>query len=865
VTVTPPFPTAEQAPSSTTSPRPVGRLGLSLAGGGFRASLFHLGVLRRLAELDVLRRVEVLSTVSGGSITGALYVVLLKKYLEDPGRVAERDTDDGRLVGLPRKQYEALLDELEGILVAGVQKNLRTRVIMNPLGVLGVMLTGDSLGRRMARLYERHLFSRALVGLNVTPPSRWRPAWLWPGQIRLRDLVMEPAGEKIREGIAAFNARQRAGGGSAVTRIAINATSLNSGGRFSFSAVEIGDWYLGYFRESEFDLLLARKALLALDDAALAAVARGGDPPAQAGPQAGDRAYAWSPGEAADAAALVLHRRGNGADGGDAGAGGPSRWDPLYAVPDFPGQLEDAAFGLLRPAKVAAWYLRVGARREPAVMGGRTPAQHAAALWVALRNADPDLESLLRGRGEEDGEFEGLVADYVLELYYQRSAERVSANIAEDWGDIRVGHAVGASACFPPVFPPFLLFGLYDDLHVPRLGLTDGRVYDNMGVTALIDEGCTEIIASDTGGLFRTTPASTNGHVGLALRVPDLLMRTLGGVQRSGLRERRRVSRTLADLASSGDEAEPTPLQKEAAAFREQRALDELVYFHIASARVEPADPRASEAAVPALKDIGIAAQDVASLRTDLDGFGDVEVTALVNHGYDTADRYMRRYAPAMVDASAARLAPRMPRAFTGDNASPRRSALILRVGASRFFRALKLRAAVAWSFSVAAAVAVVNDAFGWLNSIAGIIPGVAATATGARVLIPALLALGAVWLLWSVGRRPAAGAGRGRDRPGLRRVRTALKWARALRGNLLWPLLALPAVIAAAVSALATISWLFFHLPFMRATRLEVVVGRVGVGAGVDGAAAAPGGAAELPTSVAPESMQREEDPDVP
>jgi hypothetical protein len=41
------------------------KIGLALSGGGFRASFFHLGVLRRLAELGLLRRVAVLSTVSG--------------------------------------------------------------------------------------------------------------------------------------------------------------------------------------------------------------------------------------------------------------------------------------------------------------------------------------------------------------------------------------------------------------------------------------------------------------------------------------------------------------------------------------------------------------------------------------------------------------------------------------------------------------------------------------------------------------------------------------------------------------------------------------------------------------------------------
>ncbi|MGV8038552.1 MAG: patatin-like phospholipase family protein [Thermoanaerobaculaceae bacterium] len=44
------------------------RLALCLSGGGFRASVFHLGVLRRLWELGILGRVTTLSSVSGGSI-----------------------------------------------------------------------------------------------------------------------------------------------------------------------------------------------------------------------------------------------------------------------------------------------------------------------------------------------------------------------------------------------------------------------------------------------------------------------------------------------------------------------------------------------------------------------------------------------------------------------------------------------------------------------------------------------------------------------------------------------------------------------------------------------------------------------------
>lgn len=49
------------------------RVGLALSGGGFRAAVFHAGVLQALEDLGV--RVESLSTVSGGSIIGAYYAV----------------------------------------------------------------------------------------------------------------------------------------------------------------------------------------------------------------------------------------------------------------------------------------------------------------------------------------------------------------------------------------------------------------------------------------------------------------------------------------------------------------------------------------------------------------------------------------------------------------------------------------------------------------------------------------------------------------------------------------------------------------------------------------------------------------------
>ncbi|MDX6256630.1 MAG: hypothetical protein QOJ11_2964 [Frankiales bacterium] len=46
-------------------------VGLCLSGGGYRAMLFHIGCLRRLAELGWLPRLDFVSSVSGGSITAA--------------------------------------------------------------------------------------------------------------------------------------------------------------------------------------------------------------------------------------------------------------------------------------------------------------------------------------------------------------------------------------------------------------------------------------------------------------------------------------------------------------------------------------------------------------------------------------------------------------------------------------------------------------------------------------------------------------------------------------------------------------------------------------------------------------------------
>jgi NTE family protein len=50
-------------------PKP--RIGICLSGGGFRAAFYALGVLRYLAEAELLESVVAISAVSGGSIAAA--------------------------------------------------------------------------------------------------------------------------------------------------------------------------------------------------------------------------------------------------------------------------------------------------------------------------------------------------------------------------------------------------------------------------------------------------------------------------------------------------------------------------------------------------------------------------------------------------------------------------------------------------------------------------------------------------------------------------------------------------------------------------------------------------------------------------
>ena len=85
-------------------------IGLALSGGGFRAAAFHLGVLKRLEELGVLPQICRVSTVSGGSLTGALYALKCQQHGNGaPGAYSvEALISDMRSLLTSRFRYRAL-------------------------------------------------------------------------------------------------------------------------------------------------------------------------------------------------------------------------------------------------------------------------------------------------------------------------------------------------------------------------------------------------------------------------------------------------------------------------------------------------------------------------------------------------------------------------------------------------------------------------------------------------------------------------------------------------------------------------------------------------------------------------------------
>ena len=192
----------------------LGKVGLALSGGGFRASLFHIGVLAKLAELDVLRHVEVLSCVSGGSIIGAHYYLEMRKLLQE-----NKDAT------ITREHYIKIVERVVRDFLAGVQRNLRTRVVANPFINLRMLFSPSySRSLRIGELFEKEIFSRVPDRQGIKP--RW-----------LNDLLVNPADQPQGFAPKHHNWRRKA----KVPILILNATTLNTGHNWQFTATWMGE------------------------------------------------------------------------------------------------------------------------------------------------------------------------------------------------------------------------------------------------------------------------------------------------------------------------------------------------------------------------------------------------------------------------------------------------------------------------------------------------------------------------------------------------------------------------------------------------------------------------------------------------
>src|SRR5262245_8940794 len=141
------MPAPDSGSHSATGDRP--RMGLTLSGGGFRATLFHLGVVRFLYEEKRLPQVTHICSVSGGSILAAHLVLNWERYTSPK-----------------EEEFNAAAREL----IEFVHSDLRGRVV------------------------RPWLFSWAALGLPRLKKGRW-----WRTQLLQREYDRLCRGAKLRD------------------------------------------------------------------------------------------------------------------------------------------------------------------------------------------------------------------------------------------------------------------------------------------------------------------------------------------------------------------------------------------------------------------------------------------------------------------------------------------------------------------------------------------------------------------------------------------------------------------------------------------------------------------------------------------
>ena len=122
---------------------PLRGTGLCLSGGGYRAMVFHVGVLWRLNEAGLLSKLARVSSVSGGSLTAGVLALRWSKLGFDAAGVAPADSFTEHVVGPVRHMARQHVD------VSAV--------------MTGALLPFTSVSDRVVKAYRRHLFGKATL------------------------------------------------------------------------------------------------------------------------------------------------------------------------------------------------------------------------------------------------------------------------------------------------------------------------------------------------------------------------------------------------------------------------------------------------------------------------------------------------------------------------------------------------------------------------------------------------------------------------------------------------------------------------------------------------------------------------------
>ncbi|MDD2905260.1 MAG: patatin-like phospholipase family protein [Sulfurimonas sp.] len=186
--------------------------GLALSGGGFRASFFHLGTLAKLAECDLLKDIEVISTVSGGSIIGVHYYLKLQKMLEEKSDIEITQADYIELVHeLIEEFFEAVQTDIRNSVIT---KNFFSNTVVKILNPFSSYSRTNKLGQ----LYQERIYKKYKQYMH--------------------ELIITPHGWEDGKFKPRFHNWRRK---NKVPILVINATNLNSGHNWQFQATKMGE------------------------------------------------------------------------------------------------------------------------------------------------------------------------------------------------------------------------------------------------------------------------------------------------------------------------------------------------------------------------------------------------------------------------------------------------------------------------------------------------------------------------------------------------------------------------------------------------------------------------------------------------